>query len=353
MRWRSIFPFLVAGTLLSEMSVRELRAEESPARQHLEITGNHTLRFIYDCTFTWPSGGGYEAVLRLPVPPDTGNQQISHFSSSLPGKIALLDGDVPAHKVLMATLHHQSGNERRVDWRIEVTGQFQTRQLTDGPPAPGTVITPPAPGDFLASTDSIDWQTDSFQSWLDDAGLRRHPGEAAVDYGSRVFAYFQAHGRYVYPPETAWNAAAACHHLRTDCGGFSLVFVAACRANHIPARLLAGNWFKTREASDGTLDIIKRQSHVIAEFFDPQIGWIPEDISSTLMRIPGPNGLNYFGCDPGYFLAWHVDTDFRFDTPQKPDAKVQWIQNPSPWFSEDADGVYDSLSHHWTLQTLK
>ncbi len=95
-----------------------------------------------------------------------------------------------------------------------------------------------------------------------------------------------------------------------------------------------------------------RQAHVIAEFFDPQIGWIPEDISSTFLRTPGYPDLNFFGRDPGYFFAWHVDTDFHFDTPRKPDAHVQWIQNPNLWFSEDADDANDSVSHHWDIEKL-
>ena len=60
-----------------------------------------------------------------------------------------------------------------------------------------------------------------------------------------------------------------------------------------------------------------RQAHVIAEFFDPHIGWIPEDISSLFLRVPGYADNDFFGRDPGYFFAWHTDTDFHFDTPAK------------------------------------
>jgi len=152
---------------------------------------------------------------------------------------------------------------------------------------------------------------------------------------------------------TAWNAAACCQLLRTDCGGFSLTFAAACRANKIPARLLVGQCFKGRERSDGTVALTGgRQAHVIAEFFDPRIGWIPEDISSTFLGTPGYADLNFFGRDPGYFFAWHVDTDFHFDTPRKSDAHVQWIQNPNLWFSENADNANDSVSHHWEVEKL-
>ena len=329
-----------------------LPAEEIPSGQYLEITGTHHLRLTYDFTVVWPPGGGYSATFHLPIPSDTGTQHIEHFNSTLKGRIET-DSAIPPHRVLTATLYHSKGEERELHWRIEITGLFTTRQLVDGPSAPSKyAITAPSADEFLASTESINWNNDAFQSWLDSSGLRRTANEMPSHYGARVFDYFKANGRYNYPPETAWNAAATCRHLHTDCGGFSLVFVAACRANKIPARLLVGQWFKTRELPDGTLDQTGRQSHVIAEFFDPQIGWIPEDISSTLLKVPGYVDSNFFGRDPGYFFAWHIDTDFHFAVPQKANEHVQWIQNPSLWFSKNAEDASDSISHHWKLEVL-
>ncbi len=150
------------------------------------------------------------------------------------------------------------------------------------------------------------------QDWLDEAGLRRHSGESAVDFGQRVYTYFRTHGAYTYPPSSAWNSAACSRRLRTDCGGFSLVFVGACRANHIPARLLVGQCFKVRRAGDGMALTGGRQAHVIAEFYDPPIGWIPEDISSQFLHVGGFSDLNFFGRDPGYFFAWQYGHRFLF-----------------------------------------
>jgi transglutaminase-like putative cysteine protease len=336
---------------LGGTSCLNLHAQEVPAQKHLEITGSHRFRITYDSTFVWPEGSGLSAVMDLPMPPDTGTQRIESFNSTLKGQV---ETDDLGHRLLTATLHHASGDERRVDWRVEITGIFQTRQLVDGPPS--SAAKPPAaprPGAFLASTESIDWKSDSFQDWLDSSGLRRTAHESPVAYGGRVYDYFRSHGRYTYPPVTAWVAGACCQRLRTDCGGFSLVFTAACRANKIPARLLVGQCFKARQESDGTVALSEgRQAHVIAEFFDPQIGWIPEDISSTFLRTPGYSDLNFFGRDPGYFFAWHADPDFHFDTPRKADAHVQWIQNPNLWFSENADDANDSVSHRWDIEPL-
>jgi transglutaminase-like putative cysteine protease len=334
------------------MTAIELHAENAPLEQHLEITGAHHLRLTYDFTVVWPPGGGYSATFHLPIPPDTDTQHIEHFSSTLKGQIET-DSAIPPHRVLTATLRHNKGDDRDLHWRVEITGLFTIRQLVDGPVAPSkdSIAAPPA-DEFLASTESINWNSDAFQTWLDSAGLRRAPNETPSQYGARVFTYFKAKGEYSYPPDSAWNAAAVCRHLHSDCGGFSIVFVAACRANKIPARLLVGQWFKTRELADGTLDQTGRQSHVIAEFFDPKIGWIPEDISSTLLKVPGHSDANFFGRDPGYFFAWHIDTDFHFAVPQKADEHVQWIQNPSLWFSKNAKDASDSISHHWKLETL-
>ncbi len=327
------------------------QAQENLPQKHLEITGCQRFRITYDSPFTWPAGGGYSAVMDLPIPPDTGGQHIESFTSTLKGQV---ETDRVGHRILTATIHHGSGDERRVYWRVEITGTFQTRQLVDGPPVvtPARIV-PPKPGEFLASTESINWKDPAFQDWLDSSGLRRKQNEQAVDFGQRVYAYLEAHGEYVYPPSTAWTSAACCQRLRSDCGGFSLVFTAACRANKIPARLLVGQNFKARQLADGTVALTEgRQAHVIAEFFDANIGWIPEDISSTFLRTPGYADLNFFGRDPGYFFAWHTDTDFHFNTPRKPDAHVQWIQNPNLWFSENADDANDSVSHHWDIEKL-
>jgi transglutaminase-like putative cysteine protease len=341
---------LIALLSMMGSALAGLHAQDAP-RQHLEITGSERLRIIYDSSFVWPAGGGYSAVMDLPIPPETGAQHIESFTSSLKGRI---ETDAGGHRILTATLHHASGDERHVHWRVEITGIFQTRQLVDGPPGPtAKPIVPPEPGEFLTSTESINWKDDAFQDWLDSSGLRRKANEAPVAFGERVYAYLQNHGDYSYPPSSAWNSAACCRRLSTDCGGFSLTFAAACRANRIPARLLVGQCFKARRQADGTVVMTEgRQAHVIAEFFDPEIGWIPEDISSTFLRTPGYSDLNFFGRDPGYFFAWHTDTDFHFDTPRKADAHVQWIQNPNLWFSEDADDANDTVSHHWDVEKL-
>jgi len=321
-----------------------LASAEGPDR-HIAIVGGEQFRIVYDSSFTWPGDDG-SAKMYLPIPPETGGQHITGFTSSIKGAV---ETDDNGHRMIVATLH--PGESRRVHWRVVITGTWKIRQLADGAPA-GNAPVPSAGGAFLGTSDSINWRDGAFQDWLDNAGLRRHSDEAAVDFAQRVYAYMHSHGAYTYPPVSAWNSAACARRLRTDCGGFSLVFVGACRANHIPARLLVGQCFKVRCTGGGAALTGGRQAHVIAEFFDPRLGWIPEDLSSQFLHVGGFGDLNFFGRDPGYFFAWHTDTDFYLDTPRKSNAHEQWIQNPSLWFSEDADGANDTMSHHWDIERM-
>ena len=179
-------PFLrcLGGILLSGVMVLSLRAEP----QHLVVTGSQHLRISYDTSFTWPAGSGLSAVLDLPVPPETGAQHIESFSSSIKGRNVI---DAEGHRLLVTTIH--PGAERHVHWHVEITGVFQTRQLVTGAPSTPK-ISSPAPGQYLASTESIDWKNATFQDWLDRAHLRRASGESAAALGRRIYDYFRLHG---------------------------------------------------------------------------------------------------------------------------------------------------------------
>jgi hypothetical protein len=313
--------------------------------QHVAVVGSERFRIVYDSAFTWPGDDG-AAKMYLPIPPDTGGQHITSFTSSIKGAV---ETDDNGHRMIVATVHPDGS--RRVHWRVVITGTWKIRQLEDGSPTAADPVAASG-GGFLGTSASINWKDGAFQDWLDETGLRRHSGEAAVDFGQRVYDYLHTHGAYTYPPVSAWTTTACARRLRTDCGGFSLVFVGACRANNVPARLLVGQCFKVRRTGDGAALTGGRQAHVIAEFFDPHLGWIPEDISSQFLHVGGFGDLNFFGRDPGYFFAWHTDTDFYLDTPRKSNAHEQWIQNPSLWFSEDSDGANDTMSHHWDIERL-
>jgi transglutaminase-like putative cysteine protease len=65
-----------------------------------------------------------------------------------------------------------------------------------------------------------------------------------------------------------------------ECGDYSALFVALCRAAGIPARPVVGRWATSSPAD----------WHVWAEFYVPSYGWVPTDLTSGQAR-----GKYYFG----------------------------------------------------------
>ena len=80
----------------------------------------------------------------LPIPPDTGGQHITSFSSSLKGQV---ETDENGHRLLVAMLH--PGGSRRVHWHVEITGTFLARQLEDGPPSASDPVAGTGTGAWL------------------------------------------------------------------------------------------------------------------------------------------------------------------------------------------------------------
>jgi transglutaminase-like putative cysteine protease len=89
--------------------------------------------------------------------------------------------------------------------------------------------------------------------------------------------------------------------LAGDCGGLSLLFVAIMRTNEVPARTLFGRWAILQTDSYG-------QYHVMAEFFVSKSGWVPGDVSGTVVHRPLALGALFRNAD-GQFLAFHIDPD--------------------------------------------
>jgi hypothetical protein len=149
----------------------------------------------------------------------------------------------------------------------------------------------------------MDYTDSGVVRWLAERRLNRQRGEEIGAFGHRVFTFLAKNGTYggdtsgyeSRRPSRVWRS------LASDCGGFSLLFVAIMRANRVPARALFGRWAIPQTDKYG-------QYHVIAEFFVAKSGWVPVDIAGTIVHKPkDPNAL--FGNTDGQFLAFHIDTD--------------------------------------------
>jgi len=202
--------------------------------------------------------------------------------------------------------------------KVKYQATLRPRQLLplragDKPAAP-PVLTAAEEKASLASGALCDFDNGEFKKWLDDRKLRRGGTENEVEFGRRVFLAVTRGFAYEYKPAQDRHVSKLTAAKETDCGGMCLVFVAAMRANGVPARVLAGRWALSARAGEQDNGVAYFQTHVKAEFFARGVGWVPVDLASGRLHDKSKEGLLFFGNDPGDFLTLHVDTDLVADT---------------------------------------
>ena len=106
------------------------------------------------------------------------------------------------------------------------------------------------------------------------------------------------------------KASLVCSNQKGECGGLSLLFATAMRANAVPARVLYGIF-----ATGAT--------HSIAEFYAVGIGWVPVEVAGAVSsKRPS---TNFVGQTPGNYLTLHADPDLELDTIHLGKHKWPWL----------------------------
>jgi len=90
----------------------------------------------------------------------------------------------------------------------------------------------------------------------------------------KIFDWVVYNIRYEYPDAKSRGAAKSFARRSGDCGEFSVVFCALCRAAGVPARTVTAVW-------------LTGGGHQWAEVLLPPYGWVPADTSVAAMFIPG------------------------------------------------------------------
>lgn len=141
------------------------------------------------------------------------------------------------------------------------------------------------------------------------AEARRIVGDATtpLEQARRLFVHLVRHYRYRYPPAARGSEAMRRSH-QGDCGEYSFLYAAWCRALGIPCRVLVGTFAHGRFAA-----------HVWNEVFIEGVGWLPADSSilQTPLRLPILADLDWalqrlgrrFGRLSGDRLAFSIDPD--------------------------------------------
>jgi hypothetical protein len=190
--------------------------------------------------------------------------------------------------------------------RLEYKGTLYARTLKLGKaPKAAAELTEYERHQYLTPSATMDCNDPEFLRWMNEQGLKRRGDEDTMQFAHRVFTHFIENGKFGGDTSNyeARRPSRVCKSLASDCGGFALLFAAVMRANEIPARTLFGRWAIPQTDEYG-------QYHVMAEFFVEKSGWVPVDISGTIVHKPkDPNA--FFGSTDGKHIAFHIDTDLE------------------------------------------
>jgi transglutaminase-like putative cysteine protease len=291
-------------------------------------------------------------MLFSPKPPDLPGQAVAAFEIE-PRGMVVPEGSPLRQPVLLARASSAGGSNRK---RLAITARYRatlmSRRLVSGGGAAIAPLPAEARRAALAPSALFDFESPDFQRWLAEQKLLRQPLEGEIDYARRVFLHVKQGYRYVYDSRMERKASFVCQSRASDCGGLCGVFVAAMRRHGIPARLLVGRWAQSAKPGERLGDIEYAQQHVKAEFYADGVGWVPVDPSSGVLHDRSPEGLAFFGKDPGDFLALHLDHDLLFDTVYFGRQTIRWFQSSAYWVT--GTGTLDGALNRetWTVTPL-
>ncbi|HEY44496.1 MAG TPA: transglutaminase domain-containing protein [Anaerolineae bacterium] len=156
--------------------------------------------------------------------------------------------------------------------------------------------------------------------------------------GAETNPYLIARSFYDYVVDTAQykllgeglaGAKSLCTGGTGECGDYSALFVALCRAKGIPARPIVGYW-----AING-ID----QTHVWAEFYVEPFGWVPVD--PTIGQFEPGKRDYYFGNMDNQRVILNKGYNITLDPPGPDNFIASFLQVPLWWFwgSGDSDAM--------------
>lgn len=205
---------------------------------------------------------------------------------------------------------------------------------------------------YLAEHGDINFEHDTFRKWLRDEGLLRAK-EDDVAFARVVFRRVRDTMKYAYAADLDRRASAVCTAGRSDCGGLAALFVAALRANGVPARMLYGRWATSADPDAKLSGVAYYQWHVKAEFFAAGVGWVPADPGVAVEHDRTPGGLRYFGTDAGDFLTMHVDSALAVEAGPFGPQTIANLQTPAWWVTGGGRAEPRRATEGWTVEPAR
>jgi transglutaminase-like putative cysteine protease len=289
-----------------------------PPRYYMQLLGSRRVVATYRFEVTTTNSAVKEFTFRAMAAPEIAHQTQTSTSMRPAGELST---DLsPARRPMVMTRVSVADPQppQRVEAEVIYRATLLARRMTPLMPGqrvePAPPLAPAARELYLAETPTLDFQASDFQTWLDNHSLRRRKEESDIDFARRAFTsmidlYAFENGQPNRP------VSAACLSPKADCDGLGVVFVAAMRANGVPARLLFGIPAVQSLKPNPRGGI---EGHAFAEFFAEGVGWTPVEIGSALQHARETNPQQWFGFDPGRLMVQHVDCDLAIPTPGRP-----------------------------------
>ncbi len=277
----------------------------------------------------------------LPEPPELPSQIRLKIESD-PKTVVVAEQSAVGRKVRRADIMLATpmpGAKLQLGLKVEAT--LRARRLVPiGPGSPIPRVAPLSANEtkyYTSASNAIDFSKPSFQTWLDKKQLRMRPGEQPFDFAARVLEVIRSDFRYQFLIADK-QASVVCEQSATDCSGMVYLFVAAMRANKVPARVLVGRLIQPGRDAQDPPDGQHNQPHMRAEFYAKGVGWVPVEPTNANGDKSRPV-QDFVGDDPGDMLVMHIDVDLQLPYPgQLQTAQVLQI---APHYWAYGQGTFD------------
>lgn len=273
-------------------------------------------------------------MLFTPLPPELPGQRDITYEAK-PDVVRTAEPAGLRQPLLMWDIQTTDVNRKVIGVNITYSAELQSRKLAPLQPGEPAPETPPLPdaqrAAFTASNTRLDFHLPVFGEWLAQNQLRPAGAETDIDFARRLFLHLKEKAAFEFTEDLDRRPSRVCRTMKSDCGGLTALYVAALRANGIPARQLVGRWALSAKKDQQLYGKPWQQEHVKAEFFAAGVGWVPVDISAAVDFDKVPGSLDRFANDPGDFLTFHIDAELTLDVPKLGRRTVLFLQEPAAY----------------------
>lgn len=304
-------------------------AQTFPYRQcHMESSAARPMFGLLKFRYFAPNCTAQNWIVYAPVPPELPEQSKPRASLTVNGTAAVskvVQELSNEHRIVIYSLIPVTTNQLQHELSVQVNywTSLIPRHLVAGAGSSRLVpLSSLESSMYLAPSETCDFASPAFQTWLAVHNLRRRSGEGDLDFAWRTFLTIRDLYSYMYNSAQDRHVSKLCKTDATDCGGLSFLFVSTLRANGIPARSLIGRWADPKSTAD--------QNHVKSEFYTREQGWIPIEMSGAVSNKAG-DPLLFFGQFNGDFMTFHFDTDLLLDTIWFGRKSMRNMQQPAFW----------------------